>query len=558
MRRLGLWIILMTIMLSAGPILAQGPENCPASVLLALGRAGAACARLERGQACYGNGAVSASLRPPLGSAAFDLPGALIDAAALDALSVGGGDPEAGFSVALIELQADLPVEEQRSVTGLLFGAASLANGVPFTPEVMLSATGTLNLRATPEADGEIVARLGVRDTVLANGRTADGTWFRVLVPGTVDLAWASALVVTTSENSAVLPVVEAETPFYRPFQVFTLRSAADDALCEGAPESGLLLQTPSREDAVTLIANGVTLRLAATIFLQTADDTLLIAVLDGGAEVEASGVTQYVPAGARVLVPLGEDGNAAAAPPYPEPYDLANVAALPVNVLPFRFAIPAPLSLAVIDTLVAAHNAPEPTPVPTPDRDYPQQCIRTMRVDADLWAGPGTFYEVVNHITAGTRVTPVLQTTDADGSVWWQLQRDNWVLARLVDEEGECVSVPVADTIPAPRENALSLETCEASNGPLREGQVVTISFRPPSWETYEDARLATRVDPGEISVDGQQLSVHATNPVQIGEAAWVRTFSATWIATAGMHRFVGDRLHYTPICNLTVPAGP
>ncbi len=544
------------------PSLALAQTDCPASVLLALARAGAACSGVERNQACYGNGTVTATLQSSVSDAVFSQPGHMADLAALQKIGVGGFDA-AEFSVATLQVQANLPDKEQRSVTMLLFGEAEITNLVPPLPELTITSTGTLNVRTLPEADADILATLPLRGTATANGRTDDNLWLRVITRNNV-LGWASLENLTVDGDITTLNVMDATTPFYRPFQVMHLVTGTDDTLCEGTAESGVLVQTPNPTNPVTLLMNGgISLRLAGTAYINItvpgvySGDALTIHVLDGNAEVQAMTSVQFVPAGSRTHIDTGDDYLIVSGPSLAEPYDTGELQFLPINNLPYRFVIPQPLAQDAIDAAAAAWFAPDATPVPPVVEEGPDQCRHETRRSDSLWAGPGTFYEVVNEIRAGVRVDPVLQVTDAAGDDWWQLRGGNWILASAVETTGNCEDIPVTTFVQAPRYNELSLETCETTNGPLREGQYVEITFVPPAWHTYEDAYIAPRVDPGQITVDSQALYVYADDVLEIAEDRYIRVFETYWTATAGSHRIVGERLHYIITCNLTVPVG-
>ncbi len=551
MKKYGLWLVLAGIMGLLGapaPIQAQEGGQCPANVLLAMARASSACNGLDHDQACYGNGLIRAAFQSE--ETAFGAPGDRSAAEALRQIQI-GGDP-AAWSVALMQIRADLAVTEEHSVALLAFGDVTLDNLVPPVPALAVSSTGLLYLRATPADDGDILKELGLRDTVIANGRTRDGLWLRVFVPGSNQLGWASTSLITSAAPVSALNVVDENTPFFRPFQVFDVQTGADDAWCDRAPQSGLLIQTPNVRTQVHLTVNGADLSLAGTIFVQTqADGRLRISVLDGQIEVSAQGETRFVPAGAQTDLP------SSGAPTPAAPYDLGPLAALPVNNLPYRLTLPAPLDQAALDALVAAHFAPTPTPVsPNPDEGV-AQCVRRVRENVSLWAGPGTYYEIANPIAAGTLVDPVLQTTDADGAIWWQLPNSNWIRAAAVESTGDCPDVPIAEYTPPPATNHLSLETCMTSNGPLRAGQWVTIDFVPPAVATIQEAQQAPRIDPGRIMVGSERLRVRSSRPVKIADERYVITYSTQWSAESGTFRITGKRLSYEVICDITVPLG-
>ena len=335
------------------PAVVSAQATCPANVLLAQSRARSACATLDLNQACYGSGQVDAQAQP--GSTIhLDQPGKIENLALLRQVTT---DSAAGWSVLLLDLQANLAGTEGRSAFALLFGDTEIANLVPPLPEITVTATGTVNIRRTP--NGEIVDQIGVRGTLTANGRSGD--WLRVYIPNSGELGWISSQ--TVSGSFANLNLVDPNAPFYRPFQTFTLYTGHGDAPCAGAPSSGMLLQTPPTTP-VNFIINGTILRLSGTAFLQTnstSGGTFTVNLLEGESEIEAAGTTIFIPAGARVV--LNTDSTLSPA----EPFDPEDVGALPLNNLPFRLrAIPNPLSQGEISRLTAAHNLSLATPVPT------------------------------------------------------------------------------------------------------------------------------------------------------------------------------------------------
>jgi hypothetical protein len=211
------FIFLFSLMI-ADPSLAQGVASCPARVLLALARAGAACSTTERNQACYGNGSVIAGFQPGNADVSFAQPGIKAPISSLQTVTVSTDDAAtADWSVAIMQLQADLLEGEKHSVTLHLFGDAQLEDLVPPTPEIQLVATGALNIRTRPELNADIVDTVAVQRTVLANGRTSDGAWLRVRVPGTNELGWVSHE--SVSGELGLLNIVDFTTYYHRHFR---------------------------------------------------------------------------------------------------------------------------------------------------------------------------------------------------------------------------------------------------------------------------------------------------------------------------------------------------
>ena len=157
--------------------------------------------------------------------------------------------------------------------------------------------------------------------------------------------------------------------------QAFYFNSAASDAACAEAPNSGILIQTPEGMAEVTLLINEVDIRLGSTVYFQAQpNDELRVSVVQGHATVTANGVTSTAITGTQVRVPLGADGKAAGTPSYPEPYDLDNLQGLPVAHLPQPVVIGPPLSQAEIDASMAEMAGTSDTSVgpedPTGDDD--------------------------------------------------------------------------------------------------------------------------------------------------------------------------------------------
>jgi len=326
---------------------------------------------------------------------------------------------------------------------------------------------------------------------------------------------------------------------------------------CDGKLPSGALMQTPSTDfkDAVSLTINGGVLRLAGTAFLSRSAGSMTLIVLDGAAAigVGTGTVEQFVPAGAQATV--------TDAVSMPVPYNAAGIAALPTNNLPRRFQVTAPLSQAAIEAAITALTQPTPTPI-VPTATPSDVCRRTIGRDTTVSSGPGSNFEALTTLAAGTAITPVFTTTNAAGEVWWQLNDSGWVARSVVVERGSCPNVPDAGRIPAPPSNTYSLEKCASTNGPVRVGQQVTFEFVPPAWDNLGEALSATQTDPGHFTLNSDHYGAYVSAPIKLGtkvapnEDRYVRRFTLVWTAQAGTYRVEGDWLHYEPICNLTVPA--
>lgn len=534
---------------------AQGTTECPANVLLALARSNAACSRTERNQLCYGNGTVTAELSSSASD--FDRPGELMAARDVRAFSV-TSDPMGEFSAATLLFQANLiDTQAGRSAVILAYGSATVENLVPVIPEVRVTATGTLNVRRMPQENGEIIQQFPLRTTLAADGRTRDGQWLRVQMPDTGAIGWVSINLITIEGNINSLEIVNVDTPYLRPFQIITLQTGTGDAFCDGAPSSGVLMQTPEAA-IVEMTVNGAVLRFSATAHIQAqAGGNMTISVIQGIVIATVGSAEQYIPAGARAMIPLDADGMAAGAPTAAEPFIAADLAGAPINNLPTRVIMPPPATPEQIVTAInTAIESQIMRPTPDPAIEARTRCTRTVTRTINIWAGPATFYEVIREIPADSRVDVVYRVVDSSGTTWYQLRTGGWIQASAVRSSEACGEVPITEVVQPPRTNTLIMETCDTTNGPIRAGQYVTIEFTDGGWETIAEAQEAPRIDPGRISVNTTRLRVYAGAPVQVAPERFYRRFNAEWRAEAGTWRIFAERLTYSLICDITVPA--
>jgi hypothetical protein len=528
-------------------------QDCPANILLTLARTGAVCRGLPRDTACYGGGAMTAQVR----SGVFAVDGDRLDAEQIDNIT---SVTQPTWSAALLNLQLSLTDVNQSDNVALLYGAATWRNLVPVATEFLVDATAEINIRAVPLPDAEILRVLPVMSSVLAHGRTADNRWIRVTIPQTNRVGWVTIDSLSLDNDINALTVYDEaqySDPRYLPFQISTLQTAVNDAPCDGAPNSGLLLQTPNTQQIVRFNINGLQFDAFATLWLQATPDEMLVTMLYGNAEVAALGGRTYVPAGARLRVPLGADGLVSVAPSNAEPLDSAAIATLPLDVLAYRFPAVQPLDQTAINTRVTNFYTVIPTPTPIPPTSPLAPCRYVVLRDTQLRAGAGEVFELSSTVSAGSTINPVLQAVDPEGATWYQLSTGSWIAASAVTVLGGCSPLPFAEVAPPPPTNTLRLENCETDNGPIRAGQQVTIQFIPPAYETLVEAQEAPRIDGGRVLIDNTRLRAQASNVIQIAEERYIRIYSATWTACAGKFRIMGDRLDYEIICSITVDVG-
>lgn len=146
------------------------------------------------------------------------------------------------------------------------------------------------------------------------------------------------------------------------PFNAFYFKTGLNDALCEQAPDSGILIQTPQGTGKITFTANNAEIELGSTAYFQAQPGgDMTITVIEGQAQVTAAGTAVNVPAGTRVRIPLDDNNNANGAPVGPEPYVIADLAALPVTHLERTVTVAPALSSDEITAFL--ENSIEVTP---------------------------------------------------------------------------------------------------------------------------------------------------------------------------------------------------
>ncbi len=72
-----------------------------------------------------------------------------------------------------------------------------------------------------------------------------------------------------------------------------------------------------------------------------------------------------------------------------------------------------------------------------------PSECSISSANNVNKRSGPGTNFDQAGQLRAGTTLQVIGQATGADGFVWWQLEDETWVRADIVNEDGDCESVP-------------------------------------------------------------------------------------------------------------------
>lgn len=329
MRALGLFFSLFFLGF-ASFVFAQ--DTCPAIISAALEAVETACSATARNQLCYGNITLNATPRAGVTNFRFQQAGDVVGVADVETLQLSSFSlADEAWGVALMKLQANLPETlPGQNVTFLLFGDVQMRDAGGQNVEVPVTATTGVNVRLRPSTSASVLASLKSGQEITAIGRLADSTWIQVRLDGTT-AGWAAADYLQ-GEFGRLL-VTEPGAPYFGPMQAFYFTTGREDAPCEAAPSSGILVQTPEGAGTIYLRANNVDIRLGSTVYLQAVPgDALYVTVIEGHATLSAHGETQIVPAGTVATVPLDENGLAAGPPEYPQPYAFDRLQNLPVN----------------------------------------------------------------------------------------------------------------------------------------------------------------------------------------------------------------------------------
>lgn len=345
MKRLSL-LILGLICFSVVPALAA---VCPALVKQALAATDTLCNETGKNQACYGNINLSATSNGTGNNFQFDQPGDRVDVSAIKSLQLSPMAVDKGeWGVALMNLQANVRAAKPANLTLLAFGDVTLDNNVlpPTTLDVSVSGRSGINVRQVPKANGSVVGTLKPQQTVTAMERLSDNSWLHVKLADSEQTGWVKSDFLTTDGDIRTLNISDASQPQYGPMQAFTFRSGSGAQNCAEVPQDGLIIQTPEGSGEVQLWINQVVVKLGSTVYFQAQPSgDMVVTTVEGHATVEAMGVTHTAFAGSSVHIKLDADMKPAAPPSVPQPYQMTDVANLPVDHLQRKITIHAPLT---------------------------------------------------------------------------------------------------------------------------------------------------------------------------------------------------------------------
>ncbi len=226
---------------------------------------------------------------------------------------------------------------------------------------------GNIDMTAQPQPDapnftfnkvGDIVDVSALQSLVLSPMDESAGKWGVALlrlqanIPDTLPGQNVTFLLFGDVEiDNAVAP----EDTTQHPMQAFYLRTGANDAPCDEAPESGLLVQTPEGVEEVSFNINGVDVQMGSTVLFQAdVDNGMTVSTLEGAAFVAADDGIQLIPPGASSRIRLARTLLANGAPEAPISYEskLQRLRALPLRLLQRRIELASPLTPEQVDLM--------------------------------------------------------------------------------------------------------------------------------------------------------------------------------------------------------------
>lgn len=390
MRRLcaRLAVIVLNGLLFTSIVIAQ-TASCPVIVQSVLDTADEICQEVGRNQVCYVN--LQAEIIPsdPAIRIKFNEPGDLLNLEYVAQMVMSPLNTlDETWGVSLMKLQANLPdTVPGQNVTMLLFGDVEIRNEVnsgATMPSLPATATTNANVRVAPSTNAGLLTSLDLNEAITLDGRNSDGTWVRLQLANDVS-GWVFSDLLTVDGDIMMLESVIAgeQSDALNPMQAFYIKTGIGDSACDEAPESGVLIQTPSGGQKINLTVNGVDISLGSTAFLQAQDNqALTMAVVEGEGTLTADETTITVPAGSQSSVPLNDNGEPAGPPEEPTPYDSEKMDKLPIKGLAEDIEIAEPLSEDDLNDLTSIPSNIHTPPMDTSAFDslmflgLPQECM--------------------------------------------------------------------------------------------------------------------------------------------------------------------------------------
>jgi hypothetical protein len=313
------------------------PVACPVLVSRGFSEIGTNCSNLDRGEACYGYGQLTATF---VEDSDLDPDEDFVEPAdrvsLLDLETVQGtamSTPRGEWSIAVMDLQGNLPFPDldedlfaseipnlaNQAITVVQFGDVRLEDGVfpditlidPNQQMIEVTVTQNANVRNIPPDEDEfsqVVGTVAEGTVLLADALDNTGDWVRVLYEYENDFgvkfhAWINRAVLGNEADYMML------TEGLTPFQSFYMLSGFDTTTCIQAPPPSMYLQGPPGVESEVII-NGLPIYFNSAILVQTFPNrnTVEVTTLTGIARTRPDTEDEVlIPAGYRSIFCLSE-----------------------------------------------------------------------------------------------------------------------------------------------------------------------------------------------------------------------------------------------------------
>lgn len=338
----------------------QAQSQCAFDVEDIIARVSTECANIDANQVCYGNRNVTATpqLNVNMNDFIFNNPGDLVSLSSIQSLvvdSVNAQDNTWGVAQMRLLVGSGQGLQD---VNMLLFGEFDVRNAVENTDTVELRVRVRLkNIHSLPDAQSDVLETIEANAVLTGLERLDDTSWLRVENTDTGVVGWTESAGVETideAQSIGILPVQEANTPYFGAMQAFYFENGNSDIGCDNVESDGLIIQTPEGQARVSLLINEVSIELVGTrntagenesgrAFIQADPSSPLgmsVNVLGGQATVQTDTESEPVSvvAGERTSIPISVNLNvpgsfisASGAPQAPVSFDTSSINVAPL-----------------------------------------------------------------------------------------------------------------------------------------------------------------------------------------------------------------------------------
>ena len=426
---------------------AASQATCPDQQDAAIANIAELCAEQGSGTLCFGGATVTPVFRQQQATAApLSQPGDVIAIADIDWLSLSSEDRTWGMARALFPAYSAGDLVASHAAL-LAFGNVALffpepAEGLPSThAKAEVTAAQGANLRARPSVEAPIVAVLPAGRELIAVSRDHEGEWL-LTYAAPAATGWINrGLVDAPGESLPLFDTGLKLPPLWLAWQRFDFRSGVDDAPCDAAPESGLLLQTSKLDAPRVFVINGARVTLSGAAWLQARISSgMLVYVLDGQARVSTAGGEALVRSGnfTHVALDASETPASAQAPPTaPAAYAYHELGALPIRALPEETRVSLDRYSVVLPP--PSHGG---SPLQSLAADAPFK-IAALLAGANMRSRPDRDAPIIAVMAYRDNAEPVARGIGADRLPWWKLAERVWVRVDATVSAGDCTAVP-------------------------------------------------------------------------------------------------------------------